>query len=188
MTHYRHSRCQKRSAEGSVRDGGSGGGGKKRPANAKLQACRHSASITVDASSKGPHAGQHFCVMCGVRLNAPVLEEAKPAGKTVVTIQSEQGGNGQQQQSAAQLHMHKPLDCRDVGITEYTTDRRLKAVGGVVKSRCTDFVVEEVRWDGSVVDIRTSKVDPGHGFSHAHYGDESSNCLLYTSPSPRDRG
>ena len=138
---------------------------------AQASPCAHPASITVDPSSNSPHAGQHFCVMCGARLSKPVAEVEVPADSNPEAAESDSGRDTGLGQQTEKLGRHNPLDCREVGITEYSTDRHLRVEGGSIKSRCTDFVVEEVRWDGSVVSVHSTDLDPKNSFGYWHRGE-----------------
>lgn len=115
--------------------------------------------------------------MCGARLSKPVaeVEEAPAPGADGDVEPEESSGSGRDAtglgQQTEKMGRHTPLDCREVGITEYSTDRHLRVEGGSIKSRCTDFVVEEVRWDGSVVSVRSTEIDPKHSFGYWHRGE-----------------
>ncbi len=152
--------------------------------------CAHPASISVKPHAPRGRAAavlpervtdsddddqkQHFCVMCGTRLPQPVRDvPTVAADATANTSSSDSSSAAAGPAALAPERVHRPLTGREVGISEYTTDRSLWARGGVIKARCTDFVVEEVRWDGSVVSTRAQSVDPAQGFGYWHRGERS---------------
>ena len=132
-------------------------------------ACAHPASISIDGDSGGPHAGQHFCVMCGARLKGPILDTSSNACSADTV--SADAATPQTAKAVAALGQYKPLTGSEAGIMQYTTDLDLFVTGGSLKSRCTDFVVEEIRWDGSIVSAKSTNIDPKHGFGYWHRGE-----------------
>lgn len=141
--------------------------------------CEHPASITVSVTSTSPHAGQHFCVMCGARLSSKVPDKKKQQS----SIQNNQSHSKPVVNKPNSLA--RPLTGREIGITEYATDKQTFICGAVVKSRCTDFVVEEIRWNGTIVSTQSRIIDPENCYSFSrNFTINRSSTVLRAEPTP----